>query len=33
VLINREGNVVTLSARGKQLGELVSELVGEDEKE
>lgn len=33
VLINREGNVVTLSARGKQLGELVGELIGEEKEE
>lgn len=33
VLINREGNVVTLSARGKQLGDLVSELIGEEKTE
>lgn len=33
VLINREGNVVTLSARGKQLGELVSELIGDEKEE
>ena len=30
VLINREGKVVTLSARGEKLGELVDELVGAD---
>jgi peroxiredoxin len=28
VLINREGKVVTLSARGEKLGELVAELLG-----
>jgi peroxiredoxin len=30
VLVNREGNVVTLSARDKKLGELVEQLLGDE---